>query len=130
MFSSGTGKVIEFKDLCANFTTDMIGSTAFGLKVNSLKDQNAPFRVYGRHIFDYNISRSIEFLTIFFFPGMSKYLHPKFFGKKSNDFLRTVFWDVINQRIQSGEKRNDLIDLLIELRDKHKDDTTLEGFSE
>ncbi|XP_068979721.1 cytochrome P450 6k1-like [Bombus flavifrons] len=124
----GEGKVIEFKDICANFTTDMIGSTAFGLKVGSLENPKAPFREYGRKIFDYDFYRSMEFLNIFFFPGLVKYLKPKLFGKKTSNFLRSIFWDVIDQRISSGQKRNDLIDLLIEMRETYKNDESLKDY--
>lgn len=124
----GNGKILEFKNICANFTTDMIGSTAFGLKVNSLNDENAPFRVCGKTIFGYTFYRSIELLTIFFFPDLAKRIRAKFFGRYANKFLQSVFWDVINERIKSGEKRNDLIDLLIDLREKYKDDEGVDGF--
>ena len=126
---SGNGKVVEIKDICANFTTDMIGNTAFGVRVNSLQDPKATFREYGRMIFDYDFARSLDFTIIFFFPNLVKYIKPKFFGKKPTQFLRTVFWDVINQRIESGQKRGDLIDVLIEMKEKYKDDETLTDFS-
>ncbi|CAK9831376.1 Cytochrome P450 6k1 [Anthophora retusa] len=128
LLPDGNAKEIEFKDLCANFTTDMIGSTAFGLNVNSLDNPDAPFRQMGRKIFGYNFFRSFEFLVIFFMPGLVKYTRPTFFGKDTAYFFRTVFWDVINERIKSGAKRNDLIDLLIELKKNHENDNTLEGF--
>ena len=107
----------------------MIGSTAFGLKVDSLENPKAPFREYGRKIFDYDFYRNMEFLTIFFFPGLVKYLKPKFFGKKATNFLRSLFWDVIEQRVGSGQKRNDLIDLLIEMREKYRNDESLKDYS-
>nr|XP_003701310.1 PREDICTED: cytochrome P450 6k1-like [Megachile rotundata] len=124
----GDGKTIELKDLCANFTTDMIASTAFGLRVKSLEDPKAQFREVGREIFGYDLRRSLEFIIIFFLPEYIKYTRPKFFGKNASDFLRNVFWDVINERINSKQKRNDLIDLLIELRQKHGNDKDMEGF--
>lgn len=124
----GTGKVMELKDLCANVMMDMVGSTAFGLRANTLHDPKAPFRQFGRKIFDYDIFRGLEFMIIFFIPYMTKYARAKFFGKEASFFLRNVFWDAINQRIQSGEKRNDLIDLLIELKEKHESEGDLGGF--
>lgn len=123
----GNGKEIELKDLTASFTTDLIATTAFGLNMNSLKDPNTDFRVYGRWIFDYNIKRALDFFLIFFFPNLTKYLSIKFFGKATNS-LRNIFWRVINQRIESNIKRNDLIDCLIELKEKHKNDENFEGF--
>lgn len=124
-----TPKEMEMKELCACFTTDMIGSTAFGLKVNSLQDPQAPFREIGREIFDYtSLTRAMEFLTIFFMPNLIEYTKVKFFGSKADKFLRTVFWEVINERTASGEKRYDLIDLLIELKEKHENDEDLRDF--
>ncbi|XP_076618276.1 cytochrome P450 6k1-like [Colletes latitarsis] len=123
-----TPKEVEMKELCASFTTDMIGSTAFGLRVNSLQDPKAPFREVGRQIFGYDFFRGMEFLIIFFMPHLTKYTGAKFFGKEPSKFLRTVFWDVINDRIASGQKRHDLIDLLIDLKVKHEADGDLGGF--
>lgn len=120
---------MEMKDLCANFTTDLIASTAFGLRVNSVHDPNATFRHYGRKIFDYNVFRGLEFLIIFFMPHLTKYTGAKFFGKETSNFLRTVFWQVIEERMASGEKRHDLIDILIELKQKYGDQEEFEGFS-
>ncbi|XP_071875899.1 cytochrome P450 6k1-like [Bombus fervidus] len=128
MHLEGEGKVMEFKEIFANFATDMIGSTAFGLKVGSLQNPKAPFREYGRKIFHSNLHRNMEFLIIFFFPGLVKYLKPKFFGKKATNFLRSVFWDVIEKRVKSGEKRNDVIDVLIEMREEYKNDESLKHY--
>ncbi|XP_050583562.1 cytochrome P450 6k1-like isoform X2 [Bombus affinis] len=124
----GNGKVIEFKDICGNFTTDIIGSTAYGLRVGSLENPKATFREYGRAILNYDFYRNIDLLTIFFFPGFVKYLKPKFFGKQATNFLRSIFWDVIEQRINSGQKRNDVIDLMIEMREKYKNDENLKDY--
>lgn len=123
-----TGKVIEMKDLSANVTTDMISSTSFGLRVNSVNNPKAPFRVEGRKIFKPSLFRGIEFLIIFFMPHFTGVTGAKFFGKDASTFFRSVFWDVINERIKSGEKRNDLIDLLIELKKKYEAEGDLGGF--
>ena len=124
----GAGKVVEMKDLCANFTTDLIVSTAFGVRVNSLNNPNAEFRQQGRKIFDYSMLRGFELLTVFFIPDIVRYTHPQFFSKEFGQFLRHVFWDVFNAREKSGEKRTDLIDLLIDLRQKYGHDTDMGGF--
>ncbi|XP_043249709.1 cytochrome P450 6k1-like [Colletes gigas] len=123
-----TVKEIEIKEICARFTTDMIGSTAFGLKANALQDPKSPFREAGKRIISVNFPRNLEFLTIFFMPHLTKYTGAKFFGDESSRFLRSVFWEVINKRMETKEKRNDLIDLLIELKQKHEHEGDLGGF--
>lgn len=128
IFISGKGRMIDVKELAAKYTTDMIGSIAYGLKVNSLNNPNAEFRVYGRKIFEYGTIRGMELLSVFFFPHIVRAARFKVFGKDSSDFLRNVFWQTINHRLQSKEKRNDLIDILIELKNNYGDQD-IEGFS-
>ncbi|KAK0166956.1 hypothetical protein PV327_004420 [Microctonus hyperodae] len=110
------GKVLELKEISAKFTTDMIATTAYGLRVNSLNNPDAEFRKHGYDIFRKTFYRSIELSCIFFLPEMVGPLGFKFFSKKSTHFLRNTMWEVLMERERSGIKRNDLIDLLVELR--------------
>ncbi|CAL1682604.1 unnamed protein product [Lasius platythorax] len=112
-------KETDVKDIAAKFTTDMIGCTAYGLNVNSLNNPNAEFRNHGRKIFEYGYIRGYEVLAMFFFPYVVRLAGLKTFGKDSTIFLRRVFWETITQRMESGVKKNDLIDILIELKKNH-----------
>jgi len=118
---AGDGKTLEVRDLTAKFTTDIIGSTAYGLDVNSFKDPNAEFRKYGKMIFQYDLIRAYEMLAIFFLPSIVRLARVKMFGKEPTDFLRKVFWEALTERMKSGVKRNDLIDILIELKNNNND---------
>lgn len=122
------GIELEMKDLTAKFSTDIVGITAYGLNVNSLNNPNAEFRKYGRMIFEYDLIRGFEFLSIFFFPRLVRWTGMRTFGKDATNFLRRVLWDTLTERMKSGEKRNDLIDTLIELRTTYKDQD-IGGFS-
>lgn len=115
------------KDIAAKFTTDIIGCTAYGLDVNSLNNPDAEFRKYGKMIFDYDNVRGYEMFAMFFLPSIVRMARIQLFGKDSSNFLRKVFWNTINQRMESGEKRNDLIDLLIDLKRTHSDQI-IDGF--
>ncbi|XP_036150303.1 cytochrome P450 6k1-like isoform X1 [Monomorium pharaonis] len=124
----GKGMDMEIKDLTAKFATDIVGITAYGLNVNSLNNPDAEFRKYGRMIFDFDFFRGFEFLSILFFPTLARWTGMKTFGKDATKFLRKVLWETLSERMNSGEKRNDLIDTLIELKKTYKDQDIGGGF--
>lgn len=116
------GKPIEIKEACAKLTTDYIGITAYGLKLNSLTDPDAEFRKHGKAMFRSSYQRYLQMLAIFFVPALRRFTSPKFFDAKGSEFLKNTFWHVINERIKMGNKRNDLIDLLIEMKKNQEND--------
>ncbi|KAM0726381.1 Cytochrome P450 6k1 [Formica fusca] len=114
------GKIVETRELSSKFTTDVIGSTAFGLNTNSFKDTNIEFYKHGRMIF--GIEHGLELIAVLYMPILARLAGLTIFGKQTDAFLRKVFWETIVRREKSGEKRNDLIDILIELKRIHGDE--------
>lgn len=119
---------MDVKDVSSKLTMDVISSTAYGLDMNAFTDPNADFRRYGKMIFKTNYIRGWDFLAIFFIPAITRIAKIKLFGTETTEFLRKLFWATITRRMESGEKRHDLIDTLIELK-KNNSDTDIEGFS-
>lgn len=113
---------MEVMELSAKLMTDLIGTTAFGMNFNSLKDPDAEFRKYGREMFRSTFKRYLQLLSILFIPSLRPYTNAKFFDEEGSKFLRSTFWDVINERIKSGIKRYDLIDMLIEIKNNQEKD--------
>ncbi|KAL6437257.1 hypothetical protein ACFW04_005052 [Cataglyphis niger] len=113
---NGITKEVDMKDISAKFTTDIIGCIAYGLNVNSLNNPDAEFRKYGKMVFDFSYIRGFEMLAAFFLPNIARLAHLKTFGKDTSIFLRKAFWETMTHRMESGLKRNDLIDTLIELK--------------
>lgn len=120
------GKIVEMRELSSKFTTDVIGSTAFGLNTNSFKDTNIEFYKHGRMIF--GIEHGLDLIAVLYMPILARLAGLTIFGKQTDAFLRKVFWETIVRREKSGEKRNDLIDILIELKRIHGDGD-IGGFS-
>lgn len=63
--------------------------------------------------------RAIQFGFMFFFPQFSKWIAGQMLGSSTN-YFRKVFWNSMDTRNMTKAKRGDLIDSLIDL--KNKDD--------
>ncbi|EDV56368.1 uncharacterized protein Dere_GG20257 [Drosophila erecta] len=112
-----SGKFItEIKEICAQFSTDSIATIAFGIRANSLENPNAEFRNYGRELFAFTISRAKDFFVVFFLPKLVSLLRIQIFTQDFSHFLRSTIGHVMKEREQTGELRNDLIDVLVALR--------------
>lgn len=107
---------IELKELCAQFTTDVIASTFFGIRSCCLSQEESEFRYYGRKIFEYGARRGVTMASFFFMPELVPYLKFKLFPRDTEQFLRVIIQREMERREASGEKRGDFIDSLISLK--------------
>lgn len=112
--------VVDVKNIAALYTTDVIASCSYGVKANSLSDPNSEFRRHGKKVFDFTTKRSIEFGLFFMWPEIVPILKLKVFSQESTKFLTKTLVDILNERETNKIVRNDLIDLLIGLRKKHR----------
>lgn len=115
---SSKGKPLEVKDVAARYSTDVISTCAFGIESNCLMDPNAEFRVFGKQIFDFSVYRSFEFMATFMIPFVVKVLDLKFFSSETTKFLKRVFWDAIREREEKNIQREDIMQLLIQLKNE------------
>ncbi|XP_034479772.1 probable cytochrome P450 6w1 [Drosophila innubila] len=107
---------IRIKDTCARFTTDLIATTAFGVKANSLKNIKSEFFKHNVAIFEISWLRALDIGIIFLLPALASLARVKFFSKKSSEFIYKTVTYVLSEREKSGLHRNDLIDILLALK--------------
>lgn len=112
------GQVIEVKDYAARFTTDIISSAAFGLETNSLNTPDSEFRRFGQKIFDVTSFQAIKNLVINFCPGIGTLFSLKQIPMDVENFFMTTLRDTIAYRNENKIKRNDFLDLLMQLMSK------------
>ncbi|XP_012278033.1 cytochrome P450 6k1-like [Orussus abietinus] len=106
-------KEFELKDLCSRYSTDVISSLAFGITTNSFDEKDTDFWKAGQRVLT-GLKRGIILLVHFFMPELSGFLAPM--AKKPAEFFRMVFWDSMNTRERVGNKRGDLIDSFLTLK--------------
>ncbi|XP_044261646.1 cytochrome P450 6A1-like [Tribolium madens] len=106
----------DLKEFLGRYTVDVVGSCAFGIECNSFKHPDAEFRKMGLKAFHFDFLRSIRAFFIAYLPKMSRKM-----GFPSNDKdIREFFYNVVIETIQKREetqvKRNDFLQLLMDLR--------------
>lgn len=107
---------VEIRDLLGRFTTDVIGTTAFGIECNSLKDPDAKFRRMGKKTFDEPKSSSFERAIMTVSQRFSRFLGLRVHHKDVTDFFMNSVKETIEYREQHNVHRNDFMDLLIKLK--------------
>jgi len=111
-------ELIEVLELMAKYTTDVIGSCAFGIEINSLSNEKNEFRRIGRTVFRQPLSDIIRTKIKAYSPRLFDilgYILPQ--TELTKSFTRIVI-DTINYREKNNIIRHDFIDTLRELK-KH-----------
>jgi cytochrome P450 family 6 len=110
----------EIKGILARFTTNIIGSCAFGIDCNTFEDKDSKFLEMGLKAFEqpqYNFLKQILAIT---FPDFARKLGIKIVRDDVSDFFMKIVKDVIEYRETKNIKRNDFMDLLLQLKNEGK----------
>ena len=112
------GEPIECRELAAQYTTDVIGSCAFGVEMNSLSDKESEFRRIGRQIFASNLLKILRFRM----KECCGWLYDSLGYILPCDKMYTFFTKLIFETMEYRKKHNivrpDFINTLLELQ-KH-----------
>lgn len=112
------GKTLEMKDLLARFTTDIISSCAFGIQTNSLENPKGEFREYGKKIFSPGTKIILTRIISSNFPFLRKFFPMRRRPKEVTDFFMNTVKETMDYREKNNVKRNDFMDLIIQLKNK------------
>ncbi|KAI7815460.1 cytochrome p450 [Rhyzopertha dominica] len=111
------GKAVDIKEMLACFTTDVIGSCAFGLECNSFKENDSEFRKYGRKVFTVNLRKMAKIMFAFSFPNLAKKLSISLTDDDVSAFFMKAVKDTVEYRQTSRFTRNDFLQLLVNMWD-------------
>ncbi|XP_017757760.1 PREDICTED: probable cytochrome P450 6a14 [Eufriesea mexicana] len=108
---------VECRDLAAKFTTDVIGSCAFGINMNALMDEGSEFRQMGKKIFAPDLKRLLRESCRQFIPWLYRFVGPLLEQKDVNNFFINLITNSIKYRRENKVVRPDFVHLLMELQD-------------
>ncbi|XP_017879816.1 probable cytochrome P450 6a14 [Ceratina calcarata] len=109
------GELVECRDVSAKFTTDVIGSCAFGIEVNALKAEDSEFRKMGKKIFESSFKGTIR-NRVRDYPFLHKFLGPFLIDHELINFFMNITKETIDYRIKHNVRRHDFIDVLVDLK--------------
>ncbi|XP_071499877.1 cytochrome P450 3A6-like [Diadema antillarum] len=119
------GKPIECKDLYGGFAMDVVGSCAFGMRVNSLVNKDDPFITNAKKAFSFSITNPILLLSMLFpwlTPVINFFYKHGVFPEDVEKFFMGVFEKTIAERNADDTSENsDFLRLMLNAH-KEKDD--------
>ncbi|XP_041675561.1 cytochrome P450 6a8 isoform X1 [Drosophila eugracilis] len=117
--------VLNIRDLVARFTVDVIGTCAFGIKCNSLRDEKAEFLDFGKRSLVEKRHGTIILGFMRSYPKLARKLGFVRTPQHIQDFYRRIVTETVAMREKENIKRNDFMDMLIEM--KNQKEVTLEN---
>lgn len=109
-------KSTDLREVMAKFATDVIGTCAFGMQFNTLKDPDSQFRKMGQEIFKPSLRSLLKFIARTFHPSLPYYLNLKVLRPDVEQFYLEFVKDAVRQREEHQFERKDFIHFLIEVR--------------
>ncbi|XP_058813402.1 probable cytochrome P450 6a14 [Topomyia yanbarensis] len=109
---------MEMKDVLARFTTDVIGSCAFGLECNTLNNPDSDFLKYGRKVFDQDFSGLAKFVFASLFKNLARIFKVKLTDEGVEKFFIGLTRETVEYREKNNVQRNDFLNLLLQIKNK------------
>ena len=111
------GSDVELKEVFGKYSMDTIASCAFGVDAGSFDDENSPFVGNAARFFRFSLADGLKIIGAQIIPGLDKIydmLNINVFKPKETKFFVDAIRKTIKQRRATKERRNDLIDLMLD----------------
>ncbi|XP_017882162.1 cytochrome P450 9e2-like [Ceratina calcarata] len=110
----GDQKELELKDTFNRYTNDVIATCAFGVAIDSMKDRDNEFYVYGRYVQNFSGLRLLKFFFLRNIPWLANLMKLRFVEPKMEKFFVDVITESIRNREENRVSRPDFIQSLLE----------------
>lgn len=111
-----SGEMVEIRDICARYATNVIASVAFGIDIDCIKNPNDDFRLFGQRFFEPTPKNMFRFHLTFIYPKLAELLRLRFADKDVGDFMTETVRQNLEYRENNNVTRKDFFQLLMQLR--------------
>jgi len=122
---------VELKDVFGKFSMDTIASCAFGVDAESFDNKDSQFVKNAAKIFSFTLLDGLRIIGVNLIPGLDKIyelFNINIMKPKETWFFVDAIRKTIKHRRESNERRNDLIDLMLDAMADNED--TVKGDTE
>ncbi|XP_043947048.1 probable cytochrome P450 6d5 [Drosophila biarmipes] len=114
---------VDIKKLMATYAIDIIGSTIFGLNVDSFADPNNEFVAISKKINRKTFTDILRISALFLYPGLEKFFVRIGWKQESLELMRDLAHRTVDLREKNNIVRKDLLQLLLQLRNQGRINT-------
>ncbi|XP_014370403.1 cytochrome P450 6j1-like [Papilio machaon] len=107
---------VDVPKLMSRFTTDVIGSCAFGVDPGSLKNPDSPFLAMSQRMFKTDRTTVLKRYCRTFFPKLFKFLNLRTYSWEVETFFTNIISQVLEERRRTGVQRNDFLQLMLNMQ--------------
>lgn len=107
---------IDVKNMFSRFDVQLLTSCCFGLRADTF-NSSAFFKAAVDSLSISNLFGSVIISLFFVAPQLVEFFGLRWMDEKSSQFFRELFWHAVEERERTKEFRDDLIDMLIKVKD-------------
>ncbi|NP_001166017.1 cytochrome P450 9e2-like [Nasonia vitripennis] len=112
-------KSFEAKEVFTRYTNDVIATAAFGVKVDSMKDQENEFFMHGKASTTFTSKLlMLKIVLLRNFPRLMRLFGATFLPRSSDKFFKKLINEAVTLRREKDVTRPDTIQLLMQAMDK------------
>ncbi|XP_050460257.1 cytochrome P450 9e2-like [Cataglyphis hispanica] len=113
-------RIMEMRDIFSRYSTDVIGTCAFGISVDSMRDPENDFYMFGTKAINFNTTAFIKILLYQHMPRLMRLLNIKMIDERTNAFFINLIADTIKIRDEKNIIRPDMLQLMMDSRGKRE----------
>lgn len=107
---------IELRNYFMSYASDVIATTAFGFKINTMKDKENQFFTMGKKITDFGSGKLLLFFLLFNFQKLFCFINITIMPKEFKEYYINLVMGAMKERFQKKIFRPDMINLLMEVQ--------------